>query len=119
MSISLLKEEQRTSLKAFLDDKDVFDLLPSDFGQHLIYQLTAMVVWFVDLIVLSNSAIDSDRQMVYPITCHVFVGLSFFQTVSNVAFTTLLCVRKHQVQSVQQVMSYATFPVISPGNRSG
>ncbi len=60
------------SLKAFLDDRDVFDLLPSDFGQHLIYQLTAMVVWFVDLIVSSNSVMDSDRQMVYPITCHVF-----------------------------------------------
>ncbi len=45
-SISSLKEEQRTSLKAFLDGKDVLTLLPNDFSKSLIYQA---VIRFVDL----------------------------------------------------------------------
>ncbi len=49
-NISSLKGEQRTTLKAFLDGKDVFALLPTDFGKSLIYQLVLLVIWFVDLI---------------------------------------------------------------------
>ena len=40
-SISSLKEEQRTALKAFLDEKDVFALLPTGFGKSLIDR------WFI------------------------------------------------------------------------
>ena len=41
VSISSLKEEQRTALKAFLDGKNVFALLPTGFGKSLIDR------WFI------------------------------------------------------------------------
>ncbi len=59
-SISLLEEEQWTTLKAFLDGTDVFNLLPAGFGKILIYQLTPLVIWFVDQIGKSQSTIDGD-----------------------------------------------------------
>ncbi len=46
-------------------------LLLTDFAESLIYQLAMLVKWFVDLIGCSQSVIDSDRQVVYPITCQV------------------------------------------------
>ncbi len=36
--ISMLKEEQRMTLKAFLQGKNVFTLLLNDFSKSLIYQ---------------------------------------------------------------------------------
>ena len=39
----ILKEEQRTAIKAFVDRKDVFAVLPTAFGKSLIYQLAPMV----------------------------------------------------------------------------
>jgi len=35
--------EQRTGIKAFVDRKDVFAILPMGFGKSLIYQLVSMV----------------------------------------------------------------------------
>ena len=35
----ILKEEQRTVIKAFVDRKYVFAVLPTGFGKSLIYQL--------------------------------------------------------------------------------
>ncbi len=49
-SISSLKEEQRTTMKAFLDGKDVFSFLPNDSHKSLIYQLSSLVIRFADLI---------------------------------------------------------------------
>ncbi len=72
LQTSSLKEEQRTALKAFLDRKDVFALLPTGFGKSLIYQLAPQVIWFVNLIGRSQSVLDGDREMVYPITFKVF-----------------------------------------------
>ncbi len=46
-SISSLKEEQTTTLKAFLDGEEVFALLPSDFGRSLIYQLALLVILLI------------------------------------------------------------------------
>ena len=43
-SISSSKEEQRTTLKAFLHGKDVFSLLPTSFCKSLIYGLVLLVV---------------------------------------------------------------------------
>ena len=40
-SAFILKEEQRNAIKAFVDRKDVFAVLPS--GKSLIYQLAPMV----------------------------------------------------------------------------
>ncbi len=48
--------------------KDVFALLPTGFGMILIYQLA--------LAGSSQSVIDGERQMVYPITSHVFFSKS-------------------------------------------
>lgn len=45
-SLSSLKEEQITTLKAFLDGKDIFSLFPTGFGKTLIYNVRQ----FVDLI---------------------------------------------------------------------
>ncbi|ROL28095.1 ATP-dependent DNA helicase Q-like 3 [Anabarilius grahami] len=42
-SALILKEEQRTAIKAFVDGKDVFAVLPTGFGKSLIYQLAPMV----------------------------------------------------------------------------
>ena len=41
--ISCLKEEQTVALKAFLQKKDVFALLPTGFGKSLIFQLAPLV----------------------------------------------------------------------------
>src|SRR4029434_1352280 len=38
-SAFILKEEQRNAIKAFVDQKDVFAVLPTGFGKSLIYQL--------------------------------------------------------------------------------
>ena len=47
-SLSSLKEEQRTALKAFLSGKDIFALLPTGFDKSFIYQLAPLVRgwWF-------------------------------------------------------------------------
>ena len=37
-SALILKDEQRTAIKAFVDGKDVFAVLPTGFGKSLIYQ---------------------------------------------------------------------------------
>ena len=42
-SAFILKEEQRNAIKAFVDRKDVFAILPTGFGKSLIYQLAPMV----------------------------------------------------------------------------
>ena len=42
-STFILKEEQRNAIKAFVDRKDVFAVLPTGFGKSLIYQLAPMV----------------------------------------------------------------------------
>ena len=42
-SAFILKEEQRNAIKAFVDRKDVFAVLPTGFGKSLIYQLAPMV----------------------------------------------------------------------------
>ncbi|ROK23451.1 ATP-dependent DNA helicase Q-like 3 [Anabarilius grahami] len=42
-SAFILKEEQRTAIKAFVDGKDVFAVLPTGFGKSLIYRLAPMV----------------------------------------------------------------------------
>ena len=42
-SALILKEEQRNAIKAFVDRKYVFAILPTGFGKSLIYQLAPMV----------------------------------------------------------------------------
>ncbi|XP_062332384.1 putative ATP-dependent DNA helicase Q1 [Osmerus eperlanus] len=42
-SALILKEEQRNAIKAFVDGKYVFAVLPTGFGKSLIYQLAPMV----------------------------------------------------------------------------
>jgi len=42
-STFILKDKQRTAIKAFVDQKDVFAVLPMGFGKSLIYQLASMV----------------------------------------------------------------------------
>ena len=42
-SALILKEEQRNAIKAFVDRKDVFAVLPMGSGKSLIYQLAPMV----------------------------------------------------------------------------
>ena len=42
-NISSLKEEQTTALKAFLNKKDVFAVLPTGYGKSLIYQIAPLV----------------------------------------------------------------------------
>src|SRR4029434_4891960 len=49
-SAFILKEEQRNALKAFVDRKDIFAVLPTESGKSLIYQLAPMafvmvIVW--------------------------------------------------------------------------
>ena len=39
-----LKPEQRSALKAFIDKRDVFCVLPTGFGKSLIYQLVPLVL---------------------------------------------------------------------------
>ncbi|XP_076146136.1 putative ATP-dependent DNA helicase Q1 [Alosa pseudoharengus] len=39
----ILKEEQRNAIKAFVEKKDVFGVLPTGFGKSLIYQLAPLV----------------------------------------------------------------------------
>ena len=48
-STFILIEEQRNVIKAFVDRKDVFAVLPTRFGKSLIYQL-ALVTYYVGLI---------------------------------------------------------------------
>ncbi len=82
-----MKEEQRTTLKASLDGQDVFALFPAGFSNSLIYQAALLVIWFADLIDQSQSVIDGDTQIIYPITCQVFLQVpAHFQTVSSEAF---------------------------------
>ena len=42
-SISFLKHEQTIALKAFVEKKDVFAVLPTGFVKSLIYQLAPLV----------------------------------------------------------------------------
>ena len=48
-STLILKEEQRNAIKAFVDGKDVFAVLPTGFGKSFIYQL-ARFTYYVALI---------------------------------------------------------------------
>ncbi|MCI5136784.1 MAG: hypothetical protein D3920_17365 [Candidatus Electrothrix sp. AW2] len=48
-STFILKEEQRNAIKAFVDRKDVFAVLPTGSGKSLIYQLAPMT-YYVALI---------------------------------------------------------------------
>src|SRR4029434_2917771 len=48
-SAFILKEEQRNEMKAFVDRKDVFAVLPTGSGKSLIYQLAQMVYVMVIL----------------------------------------------------------------------
>ena len=48
-STFILKEEQRNAIKAFVDRKDVFAVLPTGFCKSLIYQL-ARFTYYVALI---------------------------------------------------------------------
>ena len=48
-STFILKEEQGNAIKAFVDRKDVFSVLPTGSGKSLIYQL-ALVSYYVVLI---------------------------------------------------------------------
>ena len=59
-STLILKEEQRNAIKAFVDRKDVFAVLPMGSGKSLIYQLAPMVYFMVILRC-------SDWLYVYPI----------------------------------------------------
>src|SRR4029434_2053733 len=59
-SAFILKEEQRNAIKAFVDRKDVFAVLPTGSGKSLIYQLAPMVYVMVILRC-------SDWLQVYPI----------------------------------------------------
>ncbi len=57
-----------------------------------IYKMPLLVMWFVDVIGLSQSAIDGNRQMIYPITCPVFFQSACpFLTVSNGASQMVVC----------------------------
>ena len=53
-SAFILKEEQRNAIKAFVDRKYVFAVLPTGFGKNCIYQLAPM-----SLIQLSEKAFFS------------------------------------------------------------
>ena len=48
-SAFILKEEQRNVIKAFVDRKDVFAVLPTGSGESLMYQLAPMVYVMVIL----------------------------------------------------------------------
>ena len=48
-STFILKEEQRNVIKAFVDRKDVFAVLPTGSGKSLMYQLGQMVYVMVIL----------------------------------------------------------------------
>ena len=48
-STFILKEEQRNAIKAFVDRKDVFAVLPTGSGKSLMYQLAPMVYVMVIL----------------------------------------------------------------------
>jgi len=42
-SAFILKDQQKTAIKAFVDQKDVFAILPMGFSKSLIYQLALMI----------------------------------------------------------------------------
>jgi len=42
-SVFILIDEQKTAIKAFVDRKDIFAVLPTGLGKSLIYQLSPMV----------------------------------------------------------------------------
>ena len=48
-STFILKEEQRNAIKAFVNRKDVFAVLPTGSGKSLMYQLAQMVYVMVIL----------------------------------------------------------------------
>src|SRR4029434_7403717 len=48
-SAFILNKEQRNTIKAFVDRKDLFAVLPTGFGKSFIYQL-ALVTYYVALI---------------------------------------------------------------------
>ncbi len=56
-------------MMAFLDGKDVFALLLTDLCKTLIYRVAPLVL-------IKLSAVEGDRQMVYPIT--VFKATALF-----------------------------------------
>ncbi len=84
---SSLKEEQRTTLKAFLHGTNVKCLLQADLGKSVIYQLAVLVIRFVDLIGQSQSVTDGDRGwFIQSPVWYLFKVLALFQMVSNGAF---------------------------------
>ena len=48
-STLILKEEQRNAIKAFVDRKDVFAVLPTGSGKSLMYHMVPMVYVMVIL----------------------------------------------------------------------
>ena len=48
-SAFILKEEQRNVIKAFVDRKNVFAVLPTGFGKNCIYQLAPMTTTLIQL----------------------------------------------------------------------
>ena len=48
-STFIFKEEQRNAIKAFVDRKDVFAVLPTGSGKSLMYQMVPMVYVMVIL----------------------------------------------------------------------
>ena len=48
-NISSLKDEQTIALKAFVEKKDVFAVLPTGFGKSLIYQIAPLVAKKLEL----------------------------------------------------------------------
>ena len=48
-SAFILKEEQRNVIKAFVDQKYVFAVLPTGFGKNCIYQLAPMTTTLIQL----------------------------------------------------------------------
>ena len=48
-SAFILKEEQRNAIKAFVDRKYVFAVLPTRFGKNCIYQLAPMTTTLIQL----------------------------------------------------------------------
>ena len=48
-STFIWKEEQRNAIKAFVDRKDIFAVLPTGFSKSLMYQLAQMVYVMVIL----------------------------------------------------------------------
>ena len=48
-SAFILKEEQRNAIKAFVDRKYVFAVLPTGFGKNCIYQLAPMTTTLIQL----------------------------------------------------------------------